>query len=70
MEKENLDEEFVRWRNPAGRVALEEKTGRGKAGSGEEIELGEKAGEFGDAACKRRWENSDILSISKFWRRK
>lgn len=52
MEKENLDEKFVRWRNPAGRVALEEKAGRGKAGGGEEIELGEKAGKLGDAACQ------------------
>ena len=52
MEKENLDEKFVRWRNPAGRVALKEKAGRGKAGGGEEIELGEKPGKLGDAACK------------------
>lgn len=44
MEKEDLDEEFVRWRNPAGRVALKEKAGRGKAGGGEEIELSEEAG--------------------------
>ena len=51
MEKVNLDVKCVRWRNPAGRVALQEKAGRGKAGGGEEIDLGEKAGELGDAAC-------------------
>lgn len=39
----------MRWRNPAGRVALEEEARCGEAGGGEEIELGEKAGEFGDA---------------------